>query len=130
NLNNVQEGSAEEFLKNLALKHPGKVLYIDFWAPWCGPCRGEFEHAPAMKEATKDKEVVYVYICGSGGKPAWENCIKKYNLEGDHYYVAESTYSDLQGKYEITGIPRYMIMNKKGQMINQRASRPSNLSKT
>ena len=129
-LNDVKEGSAEEFLKNLALKHEGKVLYIDFWAPWCGPCRGEFEHAPAMKEATKEKDVVYVYICGSGGKPAWENCIKKYNLEGDHYYISEGTYSDLQGKFKINGIPRYMIMNKKGQMINQNASRPSNLPAT
>ncbi len=129
-LNNLAEGSADEFLKELALKHQGKVLYIDFWAPWCGPCRSEFEHAPAMKEATKNKDVVYVYICGSGGKPEWENCIKKFNLEGDHYYLSGDTYSDLQGKFEITGIPRYMIMNRNGQMINTKASRPGNLPAT
>ena len=78
-----------------------------------------------MKTAAKDKNVAYVYLCGSGEKKAWENLIKQYNVEGDHYYVAPGTYEEILAKFDITGIPRYMLMNTKGQIVTKNAPRPS-----
>ncbi|HUM89713.1 MAG TPA: TlpA disulfide reductase family protein, partial [Prolixibacteraceae bacterium] len=130
NLETVAAGSADEFMAKLAQKHAGKVVYIDFWAPWCGPCKGEFPYAPQLKKRFEGKEVAFVYICGSGEKNAWENCIKQYKVNGDHYYVEAKTYNELQKKYAITGIPRFMIMDKQGKIVDFSSSRPSNLEET
>lgn len=130
NLETVASGSADEFMAKLAQKHAGKVVYIDFWAPWCGPCRGEFPYAPQLKKNFEGKDVVFVYICGSGEKNAWENCIKQYKVNGDHYYVEAKTYDGLQKKYSINAIPRFMIMDKQGKIVDFASSRPSNLEET
>ena len=127
-LTQAPEGSADEWLKNIATKHAGKLIYIDVWAPWCGPCRDELEKSPAMKEASKGKDVVYVYFCGSGEKKAWENCIKKYDVQGDHYYVNRETYEDFCSKFGINGIPHYLLLNTEGQVVNKNAPRPSQVS--
>lgn len=118
--------SGDQFLKTLAEKHAGYVVYIDVWAPWCGPCRSEMEYAPSLKKALKDQPVHFVYLCGSGGKDAQEGCIKKYNLAGDHYYLERDTYEEITGKFNISGIPTFMIMDKNGIIVNQKAPRPSN----
>lgn len=130
NLETVASGSADEFMAKLAQKHAGKVVYIDFWAPWCGPCRSEFPYAPQLKKKFEGKDVVFVYICGSGEKNAWENCIKQYKVDGDHYYIETKTYEGLQKKYSINGIPRFMIMDKQGKIVDFASSRPSNLEET
>jgi thiol-disulfide isomerase/thioredoxin/predicted CopG family antitoxin len=130
NLETVAPGSADEFMAKLAQKHEGKVVYIDVWAPWCGPCRSEFQYAPQLKKKFEGKDVVFVYICGSGEKDAWENCIKQYKVNGDHYYVEGNTYNELQKKYSINGIPHFMIMDKQGIIVDFKSSRPSNLDET
>jgi thiol-disulfide isomerase/thioredoxin len=130
NLETVAPGSADEFMAKLAQKHEGKVMYIDVWAPWCGPCRSEFQYAPQLKKKFEGKDVVFVYICGSGEKDAWENCIKQYKVNGDHYYVEGNTYNELQKKYSINGIPHFMIMDKQGIIVDFKSSRPSNLDET
>lgn len=130
NLETVAPGSADEFMAKLAQKHKGKVVYIDVWAPWCGPCRSEFQYAPALKKQFEGKDVVFVYICGSGEKDAWENCIKQFKVNGDHYYIEGKTYNELQKKYSISGIPHFMIMDKQGKIVENKSSRPSNLNET
>lgn len=124
-MNYPAKTSGDKFLKTLAEKHAGYVVYIDVWAPWCSPCRREMEYAPALKKAMKEQPVHFVYLCGSGGKEAQENCIKKYDIAGDHYYLESETYEEITGKFNITGIPTFMIMDKDGNIVNQKAPRPS-----
>jgi thiol-disulfide isomerase/thioredoxin len=130
NLETVAQGSGDEFMAKLAQKHAGKVVYIDFWAPWCGPCKSEFPYAPQLKKNFAGKDVVFVYICGSGEKDSWENCIKQFKVNGDHYYIEAKTYNGLQEKYSINSIPRFMIMDKQGKIVDFSSSRPSNLEET
>ena len=129
NLENVEAGTANEFLQKLTRKHQNKVIYLDIWATWCSPCRSQFEYAANLKAANKDKDVVFVYLCVSGDKSNWKNLIKKYQLDGDHYFVDKSIYQGLDHKFNIQGYPTYMILNKEGRLVERKAPWPYDTEK-
>jgi thiol-disulfide isomerase/thioredoxin len=121
--------SEDKFFAELIKPYKGKVVYIDFWAPWCGPCMGEM---PASKELQKEltgKEVVFLYIAVRCTKQSWENTIKEKKLEGEHYFANENEGKLLSGKFNIAGIPHYVLIDKEGEAKDDDALRPSDKTK-
>ena len=121
--------SEDKFFAELIKPYKGKVVYIDFWAPWCGPCMGEM---PASKELQKElagKEAVFLYIAVSCTKQSWENTIKEKKLEGEHYFANENEGKLLSGKFNISGIPHYVLIDKEGTVKDDDALRPSDKTK-
>jgi thiol-disulfide isomerase/thioredoxin len=107
-------------------KHKGKVIYVDFWDTWCGPCRGEMPYSLKIQEKMKGKDVVFVYLCSdSSPEMKWKELINKLEITGDHYYVNRSAWSDLTGRFGISGIPHYILIDKDGKVVNTAANRPS-----
>lgn len=110
----------------------GKVVYIDFWASWCGPCRKQFPHAKKIKETLKAElssddfaKVEFLYISIDDSKGAWKKSIEKLGIEGTHVISPGGWNSKVASFFQIRGIPRYMLMNKEGQIVNPNAPRPS-----
>ena len=63
NTNQPTNADGEKLLAEIVNKHKGKVLYIDFWAPWCSPCRKEMSYAGDLKKKFDGKDVIFVYMC-------------------------------------------------------------------
>lgn len=111
-------------LQSIIDKYPEKVIYIDFWAPWCGACLGEFESANQLHEKYKNENIVFVYLCCRSSEEAWKRTISDKGLDGKHFLLNLEQYNQLSVQFKIVGLPHYILINKKGVIINN-APRPS-----
>lgn len=101
----------------------GKYVYIDMWATWCAPCKRELPHLKALAERFKDAQIVFVGLSTDGQKENWEKMVRSGNMCGIQLYLGPR--SSFQQAYNITGIPRFILLDKEGRIISNDMSRPS-----
>jgi thiol-disulfide isomerase/thioredoxin len=102
----------------------GKYVYIDVWASWCGPCKQEIPYLKSLKDKFKGKNIEIIGISVDENKTDWENIMKSESLTGIQLFAAgwENTLCE---SFKITGIPRFILIDKQGKIINSNADRPS-----
>lgn len=105
----------------------GKVVYIDFWASWCGPCRLEMPYARQLQEENQGKDIVFLYISVDEDRTSWLKTIQAERLDGTHVWV-KGTENSISKAYGINGIPHYILIDRQGRIISNNASRPSSKS--
>ena len=110
----LDDVAPENILKTILDKYKGKVVLIDIWATWCGPCRAGHESMKPWKQELKGKNIQFVYITSSTSPlKTWQEMIK--DIDGDHYYLTKEQYNYILDKYESLGIPTYAIYDAQGQ---------------
>lgn len=115
--NETPKTEADKIFEAIMSKYKGKVVYVDFWATWCGPCRGGIERIKPLKEELADKNVVFVYITNpSSPQTTWSNLIP--DIKGEHYRVTQDEWNFLAAKFNINGIPHCVLVGKNGEVIN------------
>src|SRR5690606_9066962 len=68
---------AEALFKELVSPYNGKVIYMDFWGTWCGPCRTQMPYVSELKKELEDKDVIFMYLANRSPEKAWLNFIKE-----------------------------------------------------
>ncbi len=111
----------------------GKVVYLDVWGTWCGPCKEELKHNPELKAHFTGKDVAFVYLDmdDEDEDTAWREFIKVNGLTGLHLrknrQTIQSFWPELLAKTDDKAeyYPQYFIFDKGGNLVVSKAKRPS-----
>jgi len=115
--------------KNVSLSDfKGKVVYLDFWGVYCGHCRYDIENdVPKLHERYKNKDVVFLNVCVDVKEMEWKENIKKMNLDGINVLAEGWTANPVCINYNVNGVPHYVLIDQKGNIADNNASRPGEL---
>ena len=104
----------------------GKVLYVDFWATWCGPCKKEIPHMAKLYEHYKDNpKIAIISISIDTDVEAWKKMVTKDKPSWPQYIAEGPQHVKLSNDWGITAIPRFIILNADGTIRSANAVRPS-----
>ncbi len=106
----------------------GKYVYIDVWATWCGPCRAEIPFLKKAEEKYHGKNIEFVSISVDVDKDheKWKTFVKDKQLGGTQLYADKNWNSEFIKAFGINSIPRFILIDPKGNVVDADAIRPSN----
>ena len=114
----------------------GKYVYIDVWATWCGPCKREIPSLKKIEKQFHGKNIEFVSISVDEGRgykgdaaaayQGWKKMVADKELSGIQLMADNGFRSNFIQDYKITGIPRFILLDPEGNIVDANAPRPSN----
>jgi len=114
----------------------GKYVYVDIWATWCGPCIAEIPYLKKTENEYHGKNIEFVSISVDNGrgykektvaasKEGWKNMIAEEGMSGIQLFADNAWESDFIKGYRIQSIPRFVLIDPNGNVLDADAPRPS-----
>lgn len=105
----------------------GGYVFIDIWATWCGPCVYEFPFLDEIETAYEGKNIHFVTLSVDTrpNRQKWRDFIKDRNLDGVQLIADNAFDSEFIKAYNITAIPRFLLIDPEGKIVDGNAPRPS-----
>ncbi len=121
----ISSVSEDKAIETIVAKHKNKVVFIDLWATWCGPCLDAMQQFRSTKGDFRDKDVTFVYLTNSSSpRKRWEEKIK--GIGSEHYYLTDAQWNYIMNHFGFEAIPSYLLYNKEGVLINKFTAFPGN----
>lgn len=117
----------------------GKYVYIDVWATWCGPCKIEIPFLKELEAKFHNRNIEFISISVDDARrsgtmdkayKAWRTMVADKNLTGTQLITGNGWDVEFIKKYKIDGIPRFILIDPKGNIIDPDAPRPSSAKLT
>ena len=110
---NIADIPADEVFHAITSAYRGKVLFIDVWATWCGPCKDAMKQTEPVKKEYAGKDVVFIYLAGENSpEETWKQMIP--DIKGEHYRLSEAQWDAVGKQLGVNGVPSYVLVDKEG----------------
>lgn len=108
------------------MDYKDKIIYLDLWASWCGPCINTFRTKTPFFEKKLEgiPDIVLMYISIDEQPEPWRNYLSKNKMGGVHLFAGKGFEAEIMKYFKVWGIPRYLIFGKDNKIINVNAPRP------
>lgn len=116
-------------LEEMLSKHKGRLVYIDFWASWCGPCMSLMPDARELHKKYKGRDIDFVFISIDKNEEDWKKAVSLYPDLHSFSYRSINSKAPFFGEMRLNTIPRYMLFDKNGTLLDANAPRPASLPK-
>lgn len=114
----------EKILRKIIEPYKGKIILVDIWGTWCGPCKQRLQHSQEEYERLKDFDIVYLYLANHSSDQSWKNVIKEYKVEGDnvvHYNLPAEQQNAVESFIGVNGYPTYKLIDRNGTVLDVNA---------
>ena len=119
----------EQILKKLLEPYKGKIVLLDIWGTWCGPCKMLLSHSQEEYEQLKDYDIIYMYLANHSPEESWKNAIKEYQVMGEnvvHYNLPDEQQKAVENHLGVHAFPTYKLFDQQGRLLDVNAD-PSDL---
>ncbi len=103
----------------------GKMVYIDVWATWCGPCLAELPSLEKLQEELKGEDITFMSVSIDDTMDPWKKMVEKKKMKGTQVFDDGAWKADIITSFVINGIPRFILLDKNGIILDNDAPRPS-----
>lgn len=111
----------EKLLRKITEPYRGKIILIDIWGTWCGPCMEALTHSKDEFARLAPYDVAYLYLASNSPEDKWKNTIKDHHLIGDniaHYNLPAAQQSAIENYLKVHSYPSYRIIDKNGNLVD------------
>ena len=127
NLEGITEG--EQILRKIIEPWKGKMILIDVWGTWCGPCKEAMKHSQELYERMKPYDMFFLYMANNSNETSWKNVINEYNVTGEnvgHVNLPADQQSAVEDFLKVNSYPSYFLIDREGHLLEVNAD-PRNL---
>lgn len=104
----------------------GKMVFVDFWASWCAPCRAQIPYQRELEKAYEGKDVVFLSVSLDKSKEDWLKAVKEEDLHGYVLHAEGDFRNPFPKAYIVDAIPRYLLIDAAGNVISDNMMKPQN----
>jgi len=117
-LSNAESTAQLNVLQNfdkLIASHKGKVIYLDFWASWCGPCRKSFPWMNEMHEKHQQQGLIIISVNLDNNKVLADDFLAEVPANFSVFYDPKGK---VARKFKLKGMPSSYIIDRTGKMVS------------
>ena len=119
--NDIVKGMSDgkKIFQKIIEPYKGKIILVDIWGTWCGPCKAQLSHSQEEYERLKDFDIVYLYLANSSPEEAWKNVIKENNVMGKnvvHYNLPAEQQKAVEEYFKVKAFPTNIVIDRDGTL--------------